>query len=320
MRVVDHVPGQYHYAMGDASNAYSREKLKKFTREVLYAPAQDLLFVFDRVVSKHPSFKKAWLLHGVNEPSVDQDAAQGVPGVKEFKDASSFRFREGSGELLVHSLLPRERVVTRRGGPGHEFFTPGDDHGDAWGSGENWPLEPPEGGPLPQDPKLQHMWKTFWGDDFSKISPSNRKNVVPGAWRIEVSPSIPAEEDFFLHVLEIGNTGATGKKRCELIDGVNFLGAASEGGLFVLFSTSDTPSQSGEASLPDLACDSLIVCGLLPDTVYELSFTGPNVSSSPAAVLPGVLAYMFHLRTNSKGVLRLEKTNLGNLRLRIARV
>ena len=26
MRVVDHVPGQYHYAMGDASNAYSRDK------------------------------------------------------------------------------------------------------------------------------------------------------------------------------------------------------------------------------------------------------------------------------------------------------
>jgi hypothetical protein len=37
-------------------------------------------------------------------------------------------------------------------------------------------------------------------------------------------------------------------------------------------------------------------------------------------VLPGVLADMFRLRTNGKGVLRLEKTNLGNLRLRIARI
>jgi hypothetical protein len=36
--------------------------------------------------------------------------------------------------------------------------------------------------------------------------------------------------------------------------------------------------------------------------------------------LPGVLANMLRLRTNSKGVLRLEKTNLRNLRLRIARV
>jgi hypothetical protein len=70
--------------------------------------------------------------------------------------------------------------------------------------------------------------------------------------------------------------------------------------------------------LPDLACDSLIVSGLLPDTVYELSFTGPNVSTSPTAVLPGVLADMLRLRTNVKGVLRVEKTHLGNLRLRIA--
>jgi hypothetical protein len=62
------------------------------------------------------------------------------------------------------------------------------------------------------------------------------------------------------------------------------------------------------------------VFGLLPDAVYELSLTGLNVSSSPAAVLPGVLADMLRLRSNGKGVLRLEKTNLGNLRLRIARI
>jgi heparin/heparan-sulfate lyase len=305
--------------MGDASNAYSRQKLKRFTREVLYVPPLDLLFVFDRVVSTQPSFKKAWLLHGVHQPSVDQDAGQGAPEVKEFKNASTFRFREGSGELLVHSLLPRERVVTRRGGVGHDFYTPGDDQGGPWGSGENWALEPEEGGPLPKDPALQHMWKTFWGDDFSRISPSNRKNVVPGAWRIEVSPSLAAGEDFFLHVFEIGSVDSTGKKRTELIDGLNFLGAASEAGPFVLFSTLDSAAQEGEVSLPDLACDSLIASGLLPDTVYELTFTGPNVSS-PAAVLPGVLADMLRVRTNSQGVLRLDRPHLRNLRLRITRV
>jgi hypothetical protein len=211
-------------------------------------------------------------------------------------------------------------VVTRRGGPGHDFYTPGDDHGGAWGTGENWPLEPQEGGPLPQDPKIQHMWKTFWGDDFSKISPSNRKNVVPGAWRIEVSPSLPTEEDFFLHVFEMGNIGTTGKKRMALINGVNFLGAASETGPVVLFSSSDSAAQGGEVSLPDLACDSLIASGLLPDVMYELSFTGLNVSSLPGAVLPGVLTDMLRVRTNGHGVLRLEHPHLRNLGLRIARV
>ena len=56
MRILDYVPGQYHYAMGDATNAYSREKLERFTREIVYAPTQRLLFVFDRVVStRNPS-------------------------------------------------------------------------------------------------------------------------------------------------------------------------------------------------------------------------------------------------------------------------
>ena len=72
MLVVDHAPGQYHYAMGDASNAYVRDKLRRFTREILYTPGDGVLFIFDIVVSTNPTFRKAWLLHGVNQPTVDQ--------------------------------------------------------------------------------------------------------------------------------------------------------------------------------------------------------------------------------------------------------
>ena len=318
MRVVDYVPGQYHYALGDASNAYSREKMRRFTREVLYIPGQNLLFVFDRVASNNPSFRKAWLLHGVNQPSVDQDGGKEAPGVKEFRNAKTFRFAEGSGELLVHSLLPKERVITRRGGRGHEFYAPGDDHGGAWGSGESWPLEPPEGAPLPDDPKLRHMWKLFWGEDFNKILSSNRKNVVPGSWRIEVSPSTPAEEDLFLNVFEIGDAGKIGQRRAELLDGVNFQGAAFERGPMVLFSSAGSVVNAGEVSLPDVDCESLIITSLQPEAVYELNLGGLNVSSSPTAVLPGVSAGTERVRANSKGVVRLERRDLGNLRLRIA--
>jgi heparin/heparan-sulfate lyase len=277
-----------------------------------------LLFVFGRVVSARPEFKKTWLLHGVNPPSVDQDLGQ--EKAKDFPQASTFRFRDGSGEVLVHSLLPRERVITRRGGPGAEFVAPGDDHGSAWGSGENWPLEPPEGAPLPEDPKARRMWKTFWGEDFDRILSSNRKNVVPGAWRIEVSPSVPSEEDLFLHVLEIGNLGKIGGRRTELVEGFNFVGAACEDGPCVLFGTSGSPVSAAEASLPEVACNSLIVTSLQADAIYELNFTGPNVSSSATSVLPGILADVVRLRANSKGVLRVEKPGLGNLRLRISRI
>jgi len=319
MKVVDYVPGQYHYAMGDASNAYSREKLKKFTREILYVPDQNILFVFDRVVSLNRSFRKAWLLHGVNQPVVDQDAEQASP-VKEFRNANSFLFREGKGEMLVHSLLPRDHVITRRGGPGNDFYTPGDAEGGPWGSGQNWPLEPAEGGPLPQDPKLVRMWKTFWGEDFSRISPSNRKNVVPGAWRIEVSPGQPAEEDLFLHIFEIGDLGTTGKKRTALVDGLNFAGAVSEDGPCVLFATSESASHGGEVSLPETRCTSFTVSSLQPNTIYELRLYGPNVSSSPAAALPGVEQGLFRLEANTHGILRLNKPLPGNSRLHISRI
>ena len=320
MLVVDHVPGQYHYALGDASNAYGREKLRRFTREILYLPRSGVLIVFDHVVSSNPSFRKAWLLHGVNQPSVDQDVGERMQSAQDFHNASTFRFADGAGELLVHSLLPRERVVTRRGGKGNEFYTPGDDQGGAWGSGESWPLDPAEGGPLPQDPKLRRMWKLFWGEDFNRLLSSNRKNVVPGNWRIEVSPALPAEEDFFLHVLEIGSKGKTGQKRTESLDGSNFHGAAVEGGSIVMFSKVGPMVGFGEVSLPDLACESLIITSLQPNGIYELDFSGLNISSAPGAVLPGVAAGTQRLRANAKGILRVESRQLANLRLRIARI
>jgi len=320
MRVVDYVPGQYHYALGDASKAYSNDKVRCFTREILYIPAEHVLTVFDRVVSTDPSFRKAWLLHGVNPPTVDHDDGKIPPGAHDFRNASSFRFAEGSGEVTVHSLLPKERIVTRRGGTGSEFYTPGDDHGGAWGTGENWPLEPAEGAPLPEDPKQRHMWKLFWGDDFEKILSSNRKNVVPGAWRIEVSPAVPAEEDYFLHVFEIGDQGTTGRRRVELLEGVNLKGAGFENGAIALFNAGGGTINAGEVSLPDLTCESLIITGLSPESVYELNVGGLNVSNSPSAVLPGVSAGTDRVRTNTNGVLRIERRPLANLRLRIAKV
>ena len=317
MRTIDFVPGQYHYALGDSTKAYSSDKMKKFTREIMYVPTSSLLFVFDCVISTNPSYKKTWLLHGVNQPSVDQDAGQGTRESRDFLNAKTFRFRENEGEFLVHSLLPRERVITRRGGPGEEFFTPGDDSGGAWGSGENWPLEPADGGPLPQDPKLVKMWKTFWGDDFSKISPSNRRNVIPGAWRIEVSPSIPSLEDFFLHVFEIGAVGSTGKQNIAVIEGVNFAGAVSEHGPCALFATSESASRGGEVSLPNMAFTSLTLSSLQPNNLYELRFYGPNVSSSPTSALPGVETELLRVPTNTNGILRIDKALSGNLRLRV---
>ena len=165
-----------------------------------------------------------------------KDAGHGGTG---YSNASTFTYEDGGGRLRVHTLLPRERELITRGGPGWEFWTPGDEFGGAWGSGKNWPLDPPEGGPLPTDPYLRKMWKTFWGDDFEKLLKSNTRAVVPAAWRVEVSPAKPAKEDFFLNVLEIGDKGDARAPKVELVDGSNLIGALIEGGTVTLFATGE---------------------------------------------------------------------------------
>ena len=320
MRTVDHVPGQYHYAMGDATNAYSREKMKKFTREIVFAPAEKFLFVFDHVVSTDASFHKAWLLHGVNQPSVDQDVGQGTAESKTFENANAFRFQEGKGELLVHSLLPRERVVIRRGGPGQDFYTPGDDQGGAWGSGENWPLEPAEGGPLPRTQNSCACGR----HSRVRISPRSRLRIGRTSFQENGASRshhrcLPKKTFFcmFLRWEMWGQQERSGRAD----EGSNFAGAAIEQGPCVVFAKSESTTQGGEVSIPAIHCSSFMACGLQPNDVYSVQFYGPNVASSPASALPGVEVDRGDaLKEAASGALRLNKPIAGDLRVHIGRL
>jgi hypothetical protein len=52
---------------------------------------------------------------------------------------------------------------------------------------------------------------------------------------------VPAAEDHFLHLPEIGSSGTTGKHRVELLKGQNVAGAAFESGPMALFNTGSSP-------------------------------------------------------------------------------
>jgi hypothetical protein len=208
----------------------------------------------------------------------------------------------------MHSILPREREVVVRGGPGFEFWTPGDEYGGAWGSGKNWPLDPPEGGPLPTDPYLRKMWLTFWGGDMQKLSPSNRRAVVPGGWRIEVSPARPARDDVFLNALEIGDVGAAAK-RIEAIEGHHLAGAVVEGDATVLFQTED--GAEAEATVPDVPSTSLHLSGLVAGASYDVQLTSGFAPGSPIWRHAGSAnkAGVIHISWSQKdGRLRVRRT------------
>jgi hypothetical protein len=274
------VPGQYVYTRADGTGAYHPTKMERFVRELLWLPRSNVLFVLDRVTSRDPSYKKVWLLHGVSEPKVvaSSPARPIGQGGSAFAGASLATFEDGGGRLGVHAILPRERDVVVRGGPGFEFWTPGDEYGGGWGSGKNWPLDPPEGGPLPSDPYLKKMWQTFWGGDMQKLAPSNRRAVVPGGFRLEVSPAAAARADVFLHALAIGDKGKEGP-RVQTIEGHHLSGAVVGGDAVVLFRTEG--GGEAEATVPDVASTSLHLSGLVPGASYDLQLTSGFAPGSP---------------------------------------
>ena len=72
--------------------------------------------VFDRVVSADPAFRKAWLLHGLERPTIN--GSQTI-----FKDT-----RAGyTGKLTVDTLLPKpdDLDITAVGGAGRENWVDG---------------------------------------------------------------------------------------------------------------------------------------------------------------------------------------------------
>jgi heparin/heparan-sulfate lyase len=306
MEAVDALPGRYVYARGDASRAYHPSKLERFIRHFCYLPEEDRIVVYDQVTAADPRYKKVWLLHGVNQPSVNAHGEPAGQGGTRFRNAGSFSFSEQQGVVFVHALLPSLREVIGRGGPGWEFWTPGDAAGGEYGSGQNWPMIPPEGGPLPEDPYLKAMWKTFWGENFTRIARSNTRAVVPGAWRVEVSPATPAREDDFLHVLELGDAGSFRPTDVRLAEGQNLKGALIAGGTAVLFAFGAPEPRAGEISIPDIRLRNLLLLGLRPDTSYEIQ-----------AADAGVPRASWRVSSNASGVVLLAEPVPGNVRLRL---
>lgn len=115
---------EWSYLKGDITKAYT-SKVKDVKRSFAFLnlgqeehPAA--LIVYDRIVSSDPSFRKYWLLHSIEEPSLDKGAFT----VARTKDGDS-------GMLRCNVLLPENDALSMEkvGGQGKEF----------WVFGENYP-------------------------------------------------------------------------------------------------------------------------------------------------------------------------------------
>jgi hypothetical protein len=160
------------------------------------------------------------------------------------------------------------------------------------------------------------MWHTFWGEDVQRIEPSNMQHVVPGAWRVEITPAKANKDDLFLNVLEIGERG-TKNQRVELADGVNLTGAVIAGQILALFATSETPVINGEVTVPDLETETLIVTGLKPEAKYQLDLTGGKTKTWGGGLFQGVHLWTGTADTDRSGVLRVPFSGHKDARLRV---
>ncbi|MBI4661407.1 MAG: heparinase II/III family protein [Verrucomicrobia bacterium] len=189
---------------GDLTEAYS-EKVRQVTRSFVFLSLRNpqvpaALVVFDRVASADPAFRKYWLLHTLEEPSIGSAPASSASASEHSPVSSSATIdvtQHGqSGRLTLDVLLPppENAALDKVGGPGKEF----------WVFGQNY---------------------------ANDVEPRRleRGSMEPGAWRLELTPKSAASEDLFLNVLQVTDRQSPSRWPVRRLDAGDRVGCLIEG-------------------------------------------------------------------------------------------
>ena len=103
----------------------------------------------------------------------------------------------------------------------------------------------------------------------------------------------------------------------ELADGSNLIGALTAGHTLALFASDEVPVISGEATVPDVESETLIVTGLKPESKYELELTGGKTKTWGGGLFQGVHLWSTTADTDRAGVLRIPFKGHKDARLRL---
>lgn len=102
----------FSYIKGDLTTAYNANKMENYKRSMVFmdtfnADYPGVMIVFDRVVSKNPSFRKAWNLQAVTEPQISGNKIT----IVNTEDGCN-------GKLVNTTLLPEKQIIDKVGGVG----------------------------------------------------------------------------------------------------------------------------------------------------------------------------------------------------------
>lgn len=178
--VTDVTPAYTNVRSGEGTFSHRTRRVERFWRTFGYDRVDDVVIVFDQVTATNAAFRKRWLLHTLEEPTVTPEG---------FVVSVSPQNRPGhlGGRLNATVLLPKGAQINPIGGDGLEFFV------DNKNYDENGTLQ-----------------KT--------IKQLGRNRSEPGAWRIEVSPPQDAIDDVFLVVLLPSTLTARPQHRVSLLE------------------------------------------------------------------------------------------------------
>ena len=166
----------YTYTAGDATKAYSSNKLTSFVRSIVYlrnySYGHPAMIVYDKVISKKAGYKKTYLLHSIREPAVDSNLV--TINIDDGMNTAN------KAVLFQQTLLPKNAMLVKIGGRENDqqFYVADDGHGQPHNYDEN----------ANYNTTSQRYLREF------------REG---GEWRVEVSPSDTSEENEFLHVLSV---------------------------------------------------------------------------------------------------------------------
>ena len=115
----------YAYISGDITNAYDAETVDYVTRATISIQTNDpehplLFLVYDRIISDNASFKKTFLLHTPEAPTVNGNVITITNTEKQNNGV------QNNGKLTSTTLLPLNPTITEVGGPGREFEVNGE--------------------------------------------------------------------------------------------------------------------------------------------------------------------------------------------------
>lgn len=284
------VEGVYDYMRGDATRAYqstlftdggNRAKLSLFTRDFVYLRSNDgthdYFVVFDKVVSTEPGFQKRWLLHSINEPSVNGTFTKGgidgagaankfggTPGSISL-DADTVIIREAGGTLFSKTIFPQKHTVVKIGGPDAEGNTNTAGSYESFVNGTNYKTD-------------------------TQRSKSYTFKPLQGAWRIEVAPLTAQKEDVFLHVLYPCDKTITAmppttpvESKNATMAGVHIAALADVPSWVVLFSknTHDVHEVTYEVKAEGNARQ--LLCDMKKNTPYEILHNGKLLATKKSS-------------------------------------